>query len=147
MHERLSRLRIRIAKGEHVSCRHMGGDPDCDCLPECPECGDTYQPSEGHECSTDDLPVHGSRSTSLRVWGGGLNTPEITKLKSEILKRIPKDCAIYDRVREEWCFPETTLRTFFSEVAAHAYHIPLSFDWRLEPNDWEEPETEGEVEE
>ena len=36
-------------------CRHRGGDPDCACYPECPECGALYTPSEGHDCIDSEL--------------------------------------------------------------------------------------------
>ena len=118
-----------------------GNDPDCDCYPECPECGESYQPSEGHECSTDDLPIHGSRSTELGVFGGGLNTPESVAAKKAIAKALPQNSGIYDRVQEEWCFPETVLRAFFVAVASYTATIPQSASWSLEPRNWDEPET------
>jgi hypothetical protein len=37
-------------------CRHRGGDPDCSCFPECPECGTVYTPTDGHDC-LDDVPA------------------------------------------------------------------------------------------
>ncbi len=39
-----------------IRCRHAGGDPDCDCWPECPECGAGYDPCLGHDC-LDDVPA------------------------------------------------------------------------------------------
>lgn len=46
---------ILPTKGEVIHCRHQPGDPDCDCYPECPECGNSYDPEEGHSCGEDDL--------------------------------------------------------------------------------------------
>lgn len=39
-----------------IRCRHTSGDPDCDCWPECPECGEGYNPVWGHDC-LDSVPV------------------------------------------------------------------------------------------
>lgn len=36
-----------------IRCRHRSGDPDCACFPECVECGDEFDPREGHICGDD----------------------------------------------------------------------------------------------
>lgn len=37
-----------------IRCRHHGDDPDCECYPECQECGTTYNPRNGHTCPGDE---------------------------------------------------------------------------------------------
>jgi hypothetical protein len=34
--------------------RYYGGNPDDNNLPECPWCGEPYDPTEGHECEDED---------------------------------------------------------------------------------------------
>ena len=33
---------------------HRDGSPDCDCFPECPECGEEYDPNDGHKCPEEE---------------------------------------------------------------------------------------------
>ena len=40
-------------RGARIRCRHRVGDPDCDCWPECPDCGETYHPIDGHRCADE----------------------------------------------------------------------------------------------
>jgi len=47
-------MNIEPIKGAVIHCHHQPGDPDCDCYPECPECGNSYDPEEGHFCGEDD---------------------------------------------------------------------------------------------
>lgn len=36
-----------------IRCRHRDGDPNCACWPECPDCGETYDPEDGHRCADE----------------------------------------------------------------------------------------------
>lgn len=44
-------------RDHRIRCRHRDGDPDCACWPECPDCGETYHPEDGHRC--EDEPEEG----------------------------------------------------------------------------------------
>ena len=46
-------MKIEPIKDAAIHCHHQPGDPDCDCYPECPECGNSYDPEEGHICDSD----------------------------------------------------------------------------------------------
>ena len=46
---------MKIQPTDHrPRCRHRSGDPDCECWPECKECGESYDPTEGHVCQGDE---------------------------------------------------------------------------------------------
>lgn len=40
-------------RGHRIRCRHRDGDPNCACWPECPDCGETYDPEDGHRCADE----------------------------------------------------------------------------------------------
>lgn len=57
-------------RGARIRCRHRDGDPDCDCWPECPDCGETYDPHDGHRCADEP------EEESARQASAGKATPD-----------------------------------------------------------------------
>lgn len=47
-------MKIEPTRDNPIRCRHRDGDPDCDCWPECQDCGETYHPEDGHRCECDE---------------------------------------------------------------------------------------------
>jgi len=47
-------MKIHADPDHRPRCRHRSGDPDCECWPECKECGELYDPTEGHTCQGDE---------------------------------------------------------------------------------------------
>ena len=80
-------MKIKPDPDFRTRCRHRSGDPDCDCWPECPECGAGYDPREGHDCvdCIDELPDAIEQAKRFRDEAEGLRE-ELAVSRTELEK-------------------------------------------------------------